>query len=67
MGGIGRVACQGLRYGILYCCSGGWSWISSFCSAMTCPVVFSVVYGFRKTFGLLYFWTQVYVPDLSEN
>ena len=44
LGGVGGVACQGF----LVRCSGGWSWISSLCGAMKCPVV-----SFEMSVGLV--------------
>ena len=39
VGGVVSVACQGFLVRKACWCSGGWSWISSLCSAMKCPVM----------------------------
>ena len=40
-----------LDWGSLCLCSGGWSWISSLCSAVKCPVM-----GFGVFISLGWFW-----------
>ena len=57
-----------LDWGSLCLCSGGWSWISSLCSAVKCPVVsFGVSVGLTQALGSLCFTVQGCVSVLLEN
>ena len=51
MGGVVSVACQGFLVRKACWCSGGWSWISSLCSAMNCPVM-----SYEMSVGLELLW-----------
>ena len=65
--GFTSVLSRFLGWGNLYLCFGGWSLISFLWSAIKCPVVSFVVYGFGMALGSLSFKVKDCVPVLLEN